>query len=129
MTQTALARLATVEQSSVSELETGETKEVSGPTLLALSAALKVRPEWLLNNKGPMEAGESPVELEGDLQEIADLWEYVPHTVRRLLLERCRSEAAPALEKARQLLEKHGVRGYASNQRVKEALHRKKETT
>lgn len=128
LTQAALAKLAGVEQSSISELETGETKEISGPTLIALAVALRVHPEWLLKNVPPMESGDAPAVLEGELQEVADLWEYVPPSVRAEMLDRFRQEAAPALDKARQVFEKHGVKGYAPNQRVKEAYSRKKET-
>lgn len=58
MSQAALAKAAGIKQPSVSELESGETKEISGPTLIAIAGALKVRPEWLVSGKGPMDAGE-----------------------------------------------------------------------
>lgn len=59
MTQSQLAQAAGVKQPSISELETGETKEISGPTLIAISDALKVRPEWLVSGKPPIEYGEA----------------------------------------------------------------------
>lgn len=55
MSQIDLAKAAGIKQPSVSELESGETKEISGPTLISISGALKVRPEWLVNGKGPMD--------------------------------------------------------------------------
>lgn len=58
ITQQQLARAAGLKQPSISELETGETKEISGPTLIAIADALKVRPEWLVTGKLPMEYGE-----------------------------------------------------------------------
>ena len=55
LTQPQLAEAAGLKQPSISELETGETKEISGPTLIALCDVLKVRPEWLVTGKGEME--------------------------------------------------------------------------
>lgn len=59
LTQSQLAQNAGVKQPSVSELETGETKEISGPTLISISNALDVRPEWLVTGKLPIEYGEA----------------------------------------------------------------------
>lgn len=44
-----------IKQPSLSELETGETKEISGPVLMALSKALRVRAEWLVTGELPIE--------------------------------------------------------------------------
>ena len=55
MSQEDLAKAASIKQPSLSALETGGTKDVTGTVLLALAKALKVRPEWLLNDSGPME--------------------------------------------------------------------------
>lgn len=60
LNQHQLAKLAGIKQPSVSEIETGETKEISGPVLIALSKALRVRPEWLILG------GHEPVEPEPD---------------------------------------------------------------
>lgn len=57
MTQPQLAGAAGIKQSTLSELETGETKEISGPSLIALSKALRVRPEWLITGEDPIEPG------------------------------------------------------------------------
>jgi len=53
--QVTLAKAAGLKQPSISELESGETKEISGPTLIALCGELRVRPEWLVTGKEPME--------------------------------------------------------------------------
>jgi len=53
--QTQLASAAGIKQPSLSELETGETKEPTGPVLIALSKALKVRSEWLITGEDPIE--------------------------------------------------------------------------
>ena len=53
--QVSLAKAAGLKQPSISELESGETKEISGPTLIALCGVLKVRPEWLVTGKEPIE--------------------------------------------------------------------------
>lgn len=55
MSQVELAKATGLKQPSISELESGETKEISGPTLIAISASLSVRPEWLVTGKEPME--------------------------------------------------------------------------
>lgn len=55
MTQPQLASAAGIKQPSLSEIETGETKEISGPVLVAVCKALKVRPEWLITGAGPIE--------------------------------------------------------------------------
>ena len=55
MSQVDLAKAAGVKQPSISELESGETKEISGPTLIAISSALAIRPAWLVTGKEPME--------------------------------------------------------------------------
>jgi transcriptional regulator with XRE-family HTH domain len=54
LTQAAVAKTARITQASLSELETGETKEISGPTLIAIAKALNVRPEWIMLNEEPM---------------------------------------------------------------------------
>lgn len=56
MNQTALAKLIGVKQPTLSELENGETKEVSARTLLMAARALNVRAEWLFFGEEPMEA-------------------------------------------------------------------------
>lgn len=56
LTQPQLATAAGIKQPSLSELETGETKEISGSTLIALSKALRVRAEWLMTGELPIEA-------------------------------------------------------------------------
>lgn len=56
MTQQALAKAAHIKQPSLSLLETGETKEIAGLTLVGIAKALKIRPEWLLLNEAPMDA-------------------------------------------------------------------------
>ncbi len=53
--QVSLAKAAGLAQPSISELESGETKEISGPALIAISHALNVRPAWLVTGKEPME--------------------------------------------------------------------------
>lgn len=50
-------------QSSISDIETGATKEISGPNLVWLAAALNVRPEWIITGDEPMEPELSADEL------------------------------------------------------------------
>lgn len=55
LTQKGAAKLAKIEQSSWSELETGETTPINikGKTLLGVARALKSTPEYVLEAKGP----------------------------------------------------------------------------
>lgn len=60
LTQDALAQLAGITQSSLSEIERGQTKYGSGPVLIRLAAALRVSPNWLSTGRGsPTEAPRS----------------------------------------------------------------------
>lgn len=52
MTQMALAKAANVTRSAISQLESGLVKKPSAATLLPLSRALRVTPEWLMTGKG-----------------------------------------------------------------------------
>lgn len=73
LTQPQLAAMAGIKQPSLSELETGETKEISGPVLIALAKALKVRAEWILSGEEPIEA--EPAEtLNADEKELLMLY-------------------------------------------------------
>lgn len=70
MTQPQLATAAGIKQPSLSELETGETKEISGPVLISLSKALRVRPEWVVTGELPIEPVVAPMRSdESDLLE------------------------------------------------------------
>jgi transcriptional regulator with XRE-family HTH domain len=55
LTQGQLAELAGVRQSSISDLETGETAEISGGTLVGLANVFGVRSKWLYSGRGPKE--------------------------------------------------------------------------
>lgn len=55
VTRAALARAAGVRQPSVTDWFNGKTLSLKGKTLLGAAAYLKVRPEWLGSDKGPME--------------------------------------------------------------------------
>jgi transcriptional regulator with XRE-family HTH domain len=52
MTQQKLADAAGIHQSSLSELERGDTKKGFGQTIVALAKALNTNPEWLTTGKG-----------------------------------------------------------------------------
>lgn len=56
-TQPDLAKRAGITQPSLSEIETGETKQPEGKTLIALAMALEVRPEYLQTGKLPKDWG------------------------------------------------------------------------
>lgn len=52
LTQIKLAEMAGIHQSSLSELERGDTKKGFGQTIVALAKALQTNPEWLTTGKG-----------------------------------------------------------------------------
>lgn len=71
LNQEDLAKAASIKQPSLSELETGETKEISGPVLVSLSKALRVRPEWLMTGEDPIEPSAAAANSdEGELLEL-----------------------------------------------------------
>ena len=47
LTQTQLAQKVSVSQSAISDIESGDTKVILGPTMTALCAALRTNAEWL----------------------------------------------------------------------------------
>ncbi len=49
LSQVELAKLAGIKQPSLSDIETGATKELSGRVLCSLAKHLKKRPEWLMH--------------------------------------------------------------------------------
>lgn len=95
MTQPQLAKEAGIKQPSLSELETGETKEISGPVLIALAKALRVRAEWLVTGEGPVE----PRQLEGLPSDAEELLRNYMHASKRwrlslLLMSRLHADDA-----------------------------------
>jgi transcriptional regulator with XRE-family HTH domain len=73
MTQPQLAAATGIKQPSLSELETGETKEISGPTLISISKALRVRAEWLMTGDDPAEP-DPAYTLSSDERELLELY-------------------------------------------------------
>lgn len=67
LTQVQLAKLVGVSQSAVSDIESGDTKVLLGPTMTALCAALRTNAEWLQTGRGsPAPAITTDIE-EGEL--------------------------------------------------------------
>jgi transcriptional regulator with XRE-family HTH domain len=87
MKQKDLARAIGVAAPSLSELETGKSKEPSGPVLAALCRALQTNQDWLLTGKGSP-AAYAP--LDGDQTEVAAIWERLPDEGRAALLATAR---------------------------------------
>jgi len=54
LTQVALASKIGIAQSAISDLERGESAEMDASTLLGLTRALGVRPEWIMWGERPM---------------------------------------------------------------------------
>lgn len=64
LSQVQLAKMAKVGQSSISEVETGESKSHQGVNLVAVASALKVSASWLATGKGQMDAVDDPISPE-----------------------------------------------------------------
>lgn len=101
--QTPLAKLASITQPSLSDLETGATKEVSGPVLIALAKALKVRPEWLITGDEPIEptadAAMQPDEIEllKNYRNASQRWKLSLRLMSRLNADDLQDEVAGGL--------------------------------
>lgn len=79
LTQDQLAELAGITQSSLSEIERGQTKYGSGPVLIRLAAALHVAPNWLSTGRGsPTEAPRS----DPDSAEALHIYHALPPALR-----------------------------------------------
>lgn len=55
LTQAQLSKAGGIKQGSLSDLETGQTVEISGAVLIKLAKALRVRPAWLMFGEEPKE--------------------------------------------------------------------------
>ena len=79
LTQVKLASLAQITQSSLSELERGDTKKGFGETIVRLAIALGTSPEWLATGKGnPTERIEANV----DESEAIAIYRALPLSLR-----------------------------------------------
>lgn len=58
-TQVEVAKAAGISQPTLSDIETGETQELSARSLVGACVFLKVRPEWVMTGKGEMSIGEA----------------------------------------------------------------------
>jgi transcriptional regulator with XRE-family HTH domain len=60
-TQQQLAKSSGVKQTTISDLETGESKSPVGTNLMALAQSLQVNPDWLATGKGDMQQVDIPL--------------------------------------------------------------------
>jgi transcriptional regulator with XRE-family HTH domain len=81
LTQVQLAKSSGVKQSTISEVETGESKSPVGTNLVRLAQTLSVSPEWLAAGKGPMVASDPPLPIEA--QRVARDWLKLAPEVRK----------------------------------------------
>lgn len=61
MTQQDLVKSSGVKQSTISDLETGESRSPVGTNLVALAQSLDINPDWLATGKGDMEPVDVPL--------------------------------------------------------------------
>lgn len=96
LSQVELAKAAGVGQSSVSEVETGESRSPRGTNLVELARILRVSPHWLATGKGQMDAMDEP--LSTDAIKVAKDWmrlaPEVQRTVAAMIREMVRTSAA-----------------------------------
>jgi transcriptional regulator with XRE-family HTH domain len=88
MTQRTLARLIGIAPPSLSELETGKSREPSGPVLAALCRVLNTNQDWLLTGRG--EAGGYTL-LDGDQTELQTIWTVLPPEGKAALIAAARA--------------------------------------
>jgi transcriptional regulator with XRE-family HTH domain len=88
MNQRTLARLIGIAPPSLSELETGKSREPSGPVLAALCRVLNTNQDWLLTGKG--EAGAYTM-LDGDQTELQAIWTVLPPEGKSALIAAARA--------------------------------------
>ena len=95
LTQTQLAKRVGVSQSAISDIESGDTKVILGPTMTALCAALRTNAVWLQSGQGsPGPAVTTDIE-EGELLAI---FRVLPGEMRVALMMTARSmQAATAV--------------------------------
>lgn len=82
-----LAKAIGIAAPSLSELETGQSKEPSGPVLTALCRVLQTNAEWLLTGKGDPGAA---LPINGDQAELQAIYSALPETARTRLLDYAR---------------------------------------
>ena len=82
-----LARSIGISPPSLSELETGESKEPSGKVLAALCRVLKTNPDWLLTGAGDPGAA---VRMDGEQAEIQAIYVALPPAAQTRLLDYAR---------------------------------------
>jgi transcriptional regulator with XRE-family HTH domain len=87
MKQKDLAKAVGIAAPSLSELETGKSKEPSGPVLAALCRVLQTNQDWLLTGKGNP-AAYAP--LCGDQSELTGIWDRLPAEGQAALLATAR---------------------------------------
>lgn len=71
LTQPELAKLAKIQQGTLSELETGESKNPRGDTLVRIAKALQVDPDWLVSGAGSPQRAVQP---NPEQEELLSLW-------------------------------------------------------
>lgn len=114
MSQKRLAALVGIKQPSLSDIESGETKDPAASTVYALAMHLRVRPRWILHREEPMESRSTEDGVGADYDELADYWPHLLPETRREILVQARKEAmgklaklAPALRERRQVTVEH----------------------
>lgn len=88
LTQAELAKLAKIKQASLSELETGETKNPRGDTLVRVAKALQVDPDWVITGAGSPTRAVQPDE---DEHELLQIWGDLSHPNRGALMAAARA--------------------------------------
>ena len=87
MKQKDLAKRLGIAAPSLSELETGESKEPSGPVLAGLCRELETNAEFLLTGKGHPGVA---VPINGDQAELQAIYAALPESARTRLLDYAR---------------------------------------
>jgi transcriptional regulator with XRE-family HTH domain len=96
MSQPQLAKAVGITQPSLSLIETGETKEISGPVLVSLCTTLDIRPQWVIAGQGQME-----ITHPGDLSYSAEETELVRNYRKMSPIWKSVLDSLPAMPEGR----------------------------
>jgi transcriptional regulator with XRE-family HTH domain len=98
MTQKELAARIGIKPPSLSEIESGETKQPAGDTLLKIAAVLNTNPAFIQTGKGSPVA---PAETSVDESEVISLYQALPPHLRAAWMASGRALMASAAPKSK----------------------------
>ena len=84
LSQVDLATSIGIKGPSVSNLETGKSKNPAASTLLKLAAVLEANPDWIVSGRG--DPFEGPTFTEGDEAELISIFKSLPNEQKAMVM-------------------------------------------